>query len=80
MSGSTARLQAISAVTNYSPSESSFNFVDTPTSEIFGANVFSAKVMKERLPRDTYKSIMKTIQGGEKLDSSVADVVASSMS
>ncbi|MCH7892632.1 MAG: glutamine synthetase III, partial [Gemmatimonadetes bacterium] len=77
--GSTARLQAISAVTNYSPSESSFNFVDTPTSEIFGANVFSAKVMKERLPRDTYKSIMKTIQGGEKLDSSVADVVASSM-
>ncbi len=79
MSGSDARLQAISAVTNYSPSASSFNFVDTPASEIFGANVFNARAMKERLPQDTYKSIMKTIQGGEKLDSSVADIVATAM-
>jgi glutamine synthetase len=79
MSGSNARLQAISAVNSYRQSEPSFNFADTPASEIFGANVFSAKVMKERLPKDIYKSMMKTIQGGEKLDSSIADVVASSM-
>lgn len=79
MSGSDARLRAISAVTSYKQSEPSFNFVDTPTSEIFGSNVFSARVMKERLPKETYKSIMKTIQGGEKLDASVADIVASSM-
>jgi glutamine synthetase len=79
MSGSNARLQAISAVTNYKQSGPSFNFVDTPTSEIFGANVFSTKVMKDRLPKETYKSIMKTIEGGEKLDSTLADIVASSM-
>ncbi len=79
MSGSTARLQAISAVTNHKQSAPSFNFVDTPTSEIFGANVFSTRVMKERLPKDTYKSIMQTINAGAKLDGSVADVVAVAM-
>ena len=79
MSGSTARLQAISAVTSYKETAPSFNFVDTPTSEVFGGNVFSTKVMKERLPKEIYKSILKTIKEGEKLDPSIADVVASAM-
>jgi len=79
MSESNARLQAISAVTNFEQSEPAFNFVDTPASEIFGMNVFNARTMKQRLPKEIYKSVMKTIQDGEKLDSSVADVIASAM-
>ena len=47
--------------------------------EIFGENVFNETVMKARLPKETYKQLMKTIQGGEKLDSSVATVVANAM-
>ncbi len=46
---------------------------------IFGENVFNETVMKARLPKETYKSLMKTIQGGEKLDASVANVVANAM-
>ena len=46
---------------------------------IFGENVFNETVMKARLPKETYKQLMKTIQGGEKLDPAVATVVANAM-
>ena len=46
---------------------------------IFGENVFNETVMKARLPKETYKQLMKTIEGGEKLDPSVATVVANAM-
>ena len=46
---------------------------------IFGENVFNESVMKTRLPKETYKQLMKTIEGGEKLDPSVANVVANAM-
>ena len=79
MSGSTARLQAISAVTNYIYTSEPFNFVETPSGELFGSNVFSKNVMKSRLPKEIYKSLDKTISQGTKLDSSIADVVAAAM-
>lgn len=47
--------------------------------EIFGSNVFNDAVMKERLPKATYKALKKTIEGGLPLDPAVADVVASAM-
>mgnify|MGYP002856113401 CR=1 FL=1 len=46
---------------------------------IFGENVFNETVMRARLPKETYKQLMKTIEGGEKLDASVATVVANAM-
>ncbi len=46
---------------------------------IFGENVFNESTMKARLPKETYKQLMKTIEGGEKLDPSVANVVANAM-
>ena len=47
--------------------------------EIFGSNVFNDNVMKERLPKATYKALKKTIQEGTELKLEVADVVASAM-
>jgi len=47
--------------------------------EIFGSNVFSDAVMKERLPKATYKALKKTIERGTALAPDVADVVASAM-
>ncbi len=79
MSSSSARQQAIQAVTEYEPTAPALNFAETPTSELFGANVFGKAVMKARLPKDTYKSLVKTIESGEKLDPAVADIVASAM-
>jgi glutamine synthetase len=55
------------------------NFIDTPTQKLFNANVFTVQVMKRRLPKHLYKSVMKTVQAGKKLDPAVADVVATAM-
>ncbi|WP_243310557.1 glutamine synthetase III [Fundidesulfovibrio agrisoli] len=79
MSGIQARLNAISAIINYKPAHDPLNFHETKPTDIFGSNVFNDKVMKERLPKAVYKSLKKTITYGEKLDASVADIVASAM-
>ncbi len=79
MSGNVSRIQAISAVTSYKPVTPQLSFAETPAGEIFGSNVFSLAVMKDRLPKDVYKSLLKTIERGERLDTSVADIVASAM-
>lgn len=47
--------------------------------EIFGSMVFNDSVMHDRLPKDTYRSLRKTIDEGKELDLSVANVVASAM-
>jgi glutamine synthetase len=46
---------------------------------IFGADVFSRRLMRQRLPKDVFKSLMQTIELGEPLDPQVAGVVAATM-
>ena len=79
MSGNITRLNAIAAINSYEPIKQELNFSETPTRELFNANVFSTAVMKERLPKDVYKSIIATVEQGAPLDISVADVVANAM-
>ncbi len=47
--------------------------------EFFGSMVFNDKVMKERLPKDVYKAVHKTIQNGSHLELDVANTVAAVM-
>ena len=47
--------------------------------ELFGIDVFNDATMVERLPKKTYAALKKTIENGEDLDPSVADVVANAM-
>lgn len=47
--------------------------------EYFGSLVFGPAVMKQRLPADTYNSLMRTINEGKDLDIEVANVVANAM-
>ncbi|KJR46523.1 Glutamine synthetase type III, GlnN [Desulfosporosinus sp. I2] len=47
--------------------------------DIFGENVFNDAIMRERLPKATYKSLRKTIEEGLPLNPDVAEVVANSM-
>jgi len=79
MSGSNARLEAIEAVTNYKPLSAPLNFAEVSMGQLFGANVFSLAVMKSRLPKPVYKSVLNTVASGSLLDPSVADVVATAM-
>lgn len=48
-------------------------------SEIFGSNVFGDSVMQQRLPKETYKALQRTIKEGRSLDPNVATVVANAM-
>ena len=47
--------------------------------EMFGSLVFNDDVMREKLPKDVYKSLRKTIDRGTDLDINVANVVANAM-
>lgn len=78
-SGYGARQAAIAAVTNYHCSTPSLDYNDEPTQGLFNSNVFSKNEMKKRLPKSVFKSVVQTIESGGKLDSSVADAVASAM-
>ena len=47
--------------------------------QLFGTNVFNDFVMRERLPRETYRALHRTIDNGRRLDPQVASVVANAM-
>ena len=47
--------------------------------ELFGSMVFDDATMKERLPKETYKALKKTIKEGAPLDINVANIVANAM-
>ena len=47
--------------------------------DIFASMVFNDDVMRERLPKDVYKSLRKTIDNGKDLDITVANAVANAM-
>ena len=47
--------------------------------ELYGSMVFNEHVMRERLPKDTFKQLMKTVKEGEPLNIDVANVVAHAM-
>src|SRR5947207_7178502 len=50
-----------------------------PANQLFGANVFTIAEQRERLPKETYKRLMTTLERGEALDVSLADAVALAM-
>ena len=47
--------------------------------ELFGVDTFSKHVMQKRLPKEVYKSLLRTIDLGEPLDPRIADIVAATM-
>ncbi len=74
--GYESRTQAIYQITSRQP------ILAEPPSrleDLWAADVFSLSKMKQCLPKAVFRSLKKTIQTGEKLDVSVADMVASAM-
>ena len=47
--------------------------------EIYGSLVFNDKIMREKLPKDMYKALKKTIENGTHLELDVANSVAVAM-
>jgi glutamine synthetase len=76
MSGNALRSQAIRQITEREtmPSKS-----PSRLEELWAVDVFTLSKMQAGLPKDVFKSLKKTIKEGNKLDISVAGVVASAM-
>ena len=79
MGHANARQSAIAAVTAWKTNGSRIPARENGIGEEFGANVFSDKVMKEKLPDKVYKALRETIKTGAPLDPNVADAVAEAM-
>ena len=78
MRGNTVRTEAIRAINN-ATFETTIDFKNSSSIDLFGDNVFSISIMKKCLPKDIFKKVSKTMEEGNVLDGSVADVVASAM-
>jgi glutamine synthetase len=50
-----------------------------PDNQVFGSNVFSSAVQRQRLPRDVFRRLQQTLARGDALDTSLADAVALAM-
>jgi glutamine synthetase len=48
-------------------------------SEIFGANVFGFKTMRQFLTKEAFNSLVRAVDKGDKINRSIADQIASSM-
>lgn len=57
---SSARHDAIKAVTNYKSNGQALNFKETPSAALFASNVFNDKIMKDRLAKSVYKRSITT--------------------
>ena len=51
----------------------------TPDNQVFGENVFSPAIQRQRLPKDVFRRLSVTLAKGEALDTSLADAVALAM-
>ncbi len=51
----------------------------SPDNQVFGENVFSPAVQRQRLPRDVARRLSQTLARGDALDTSTADAVALAM-
>jgi glutamine synthetase len=65
----------------WSPNGESLGAPDLTVSDnqVFGENVFSPAIQRQRLPKDVYRKLSKTLAEGEALDTSLADAVALAM-
>jgi glutamine synthetase len=50
-----------------------------PANQIFGTNVFSPAVQRQRLPKSVYQRLQATLARGEAIDTSLADQIAAAM-
>jgi glutamine synthetase len=74
------RQQNVSAA-QWAPNGSALGAPDltSPDNQLFGSNVFSPAVQRQRLPKDVFRKLSKTLAKGAALDTSLADSVALAM-
>jgi len=76
----TVRHDAMNAVSTWKDENGKMSHpVRDNVEKTFAADVFTERVMQQRLPKDVFKRLLRTMKLGEQLDPAVADVVAAAM-
>ncbi len=79
MNRTTARHDAIAAVIAWNEEDHRLAPGAVRAEDLYGRDVFSERVMRQRLPKEVFRAVQRTIKRGEPLDHSVADTVANAM-
>jgi glutamine synthetase len=79
MSHTNPRFAALQAVAATEYQLQRVNFKESRMKDLFGENVFSEAIQRERLPKPIFKALQKTIKQGAPLDPAIADTVAAAM-
>jgi glutamine synthetase len=66
-------------MTHYTRNEPITRLDQAKVSSYFGCDTFSWRTMQERLPKETFRTLRKSIRKGERLSPEIAHVVAQSM-
>ena len=74
-----ARQAALAAIVSSTAKLNFIDFKSTHVKDLFGTNVFSEDVQKQRLPKSIFKKLQETVKRGKPLDPTIADAVASAM-
>ncbi|HEY7116078.1 MAG TPA: glutamine synthetase III [Tepidisphaeraceae bacterium] len=77
--GANVRQEAIRQIATTKHHLNRVDFKKTHVKDLFGVNVFSEEVQKQRLPKPVFKALQKTIKHGAPLDPTIADAVAAAM-
>ncbi len=77
--GGTGRANLMQSVRQHRPQTTGIDYTTTPVTEIYGSNVFNRVTMRSYLPKSIYKAIVSALDNGERLDPSMADIVANAM-
>jgi glutamine synthetase len=79
MSSLTPRQLAIQTIATTDYALNRVNFKETHAKDMFGCNVFNESTQRERLPKQVFKALQRTIKEGAPLDLAIADAVANAM-
>lgn len=73
------RMNAIRLVNDRSPIKFEYQEGSSLITDYYGKHTFGLKAMKEKLPKQAYQDIIKTIREGKTLDAKTADVIANAV-
>ncbi len=79
MTGNIARREAIQSILAGSKTPATYDYASTPSGNVYGSNVFSLAVMKEKLTPATFSKMEATMKGEAPFDPTIADEVADAM-
>jgi glutamine synthetase len=79
MSSRNARPEAIRAIAAMQPVSAGLDYTKKPLTDLFGEDAFNLATLKKVLPKEALESILRTIERGEKLDATHANVIANAM-